>query len=695
MDLLRIEPPQNDFDSPPATYTSNSHMALLISDHVVQCLQDFRATSLELRERSETVREKLLDEFARFKLWAGNIGAHRKGRSSLDWRLRDASHLRGLVVNLLTDLKSALNDILSILDKELNAGVGSVSLPNEVPTLEGYIGPDDEVDDDTEVLEITADIEDIIGCLLRLSVSIRNPAPHDHFMASKFIDTSYFEEYDVEHVKAKLRHVDPALAYRLGKAISQRRQYFKYRETHHQKLMAGLDLDSRRSEAGVQSTVASSIPTALKDSESSSLRLEEEETSNSGASQTSYATSGPDSGRLKIPPLPKQASDGPFECPYCYMMISVSTVIQWKRHVNADLRPYICLEPDCLTSEQQYAKRHEWVEHLNQKHWRVFRCPYSCKSADFVTPSHLENHLRQSHPEISSQKDLSMILNICKRSRTWPEETECPLCLQVLHSKREYARHVGRHQTELALFALPNTGEDINEDEEEENQSDDPQRLNKAGRQTGWNTEESELSDGDLELEHILNRLDQPLALVESPKSEQQQDRPIRPSIETAVSDLSSTPPQEQEPSTTVRLSRKSSTSLPYISPTQAEPGEPNMSTCYITTCEFMKKHTNACIRGATEGLAPKRILGGTSETGTLESSIIARNLAVDSLPEEREVLGEAAIKSANEIPSDPNSIARTLPLTAEEIQHAKSIDRELPSDIQPELGGVDQSHKK
>ncbi|KAI0908866.1 hypothetical protein F4823DRAFT_465371 [Ustulina deusta] len=407
-------------------------MEVLVSEYVAQCLHDFLAATFRPHELSDLARQKLFDEFARFKLWSGNIGAHRRGRSSLDWRLRDASHLRGLVVSLLTDLKSTLRDVLSMLDKNLNTHIDSVENQSDAPISEDSPNPDDfdEVDDGTEVLEIVADIADIIGCLLRLSVSIRNPAPHDHFVSSKFIDTTYFEEYDVKHVKAKLPHVKPDLAHRLGKAISRRRQYFKYRETHHQKLSAGLDLDSRRSEAGVQSTVASSIPTALKDGEKSHpafSRLEEEEMSDSVISQTSYATSGPESGRLKIPSLPKQANDGPFECPFCYMMISVSTTIQWKKHVNADLRPYVCLEPNCLTSEQQYAKRHEWFDHLNQKHWRVFRCPYSCQEANFDSPSQLERHVRQSHPELSSQRDLRMIFDLCERPRPWPEETECPL----------------------------------------------------------------------------------------------------------------------------------------------------------------------------------------------------------------------------------------------------------------------------
>ncbi|KAI0505729.1 hypothetical protein F5B22DRAFT_494797 [Xylaria bambusicola] len=436
-------------------------MATSISEYVVQCIQKFQAASSECDKLNDAARQKFLDEFARFKIWAGNLGAHRRGRSSLDWRLRDASHLRELVINLLTDLKSSLHDTQSLLHNDLKTDQNEALIP------EGSLGTDDiETNDDTEFLEIITDINDIIGCLLRLSVSIRNPAPHDHFMSSKFIDTSYFEEYDVEHVKAKFPHIELALAIRLGKAISQRRQYFKYRKAHHEKLNAGLDLDLGRSEAGAQSTIASSIPTALKDNENSHpafSRLDEEEESNSGASQTSYATSGPESGRLKIPSLPKQASDGPFECPFCYMIISVSTTIQWKNHVIADLRPYTCVELDCLTPEQQYTRRRDWLEHLDQKHCRVFRCPYSCQEAEFDTRSQLERHLRSLHQQMSSQKDLSFMISLCERSMPWPEEAKCPLCQHTLYSKGEYARHVGRHQTELALFALPR-----NEDDEED-----------------------------------------------------------------------------------------------------------------------------------------------------------------------------------------------------------------------------------
>jgi hypothetical protein len=49
------------------------------------------------------------DEFSRYKLWAGNIAAHRRGRRSLAYRLRDATHLLNETLSLLEALKKALN----------------------------------------------------------------------------------------------------------------------------------------------------------------------------------------------------------------------------------------------------------------------------------------------------------------------------------------------------------------------------------------------------------------------------------------------------------------------------------------------------------------------------------------------------------------------------------------------------------
>jgi hypothetical protein len=147
-------------------------------------------------------------------------------------------------------------------------------------------------------------------------------------------DTSHYERTDIEHVREKFNNAEEFIWQRLGKAISHRRQYFKYRELHRQNLAMGLDIDSSRTELGGQSTVASSIPQAMKganDIAQSLEEIDEDQRSDSGLTQTSFATTlTGGSGRLQVPPIPKEASKGPFECPFCFMVISLNKPSSWK-----------------------------------------------------------------------------------------------------------------------------------------------------------------------------------------------------------------------------------------------------------------------------------------------------------------------------------------------------------------------------
>lgn len=177
------------------------------------------------------------------------------------------------------------------------------------------------------------DIIEVVNCLLRLSVAIRNPAPHDRLTKSKSTDTSHYEPYDIQHVCTKFPNADEKITARLGKAISRRRQYFKYREEHHNKLSQGLDFNSGITEIVGPSTIASSLPQHIKGGAGVAGdlgTLDEDERSETGISQTSYATSVADSEKIRVPPLPKQSKDGPFECPFCFMIISASTPLSWK-----------------------------------------------------------------------------------------------------------------------------------------------------------------------------------------------------------------------------------------------------------------------------------------------------------------------------------------------------------------------------
>ncbi|KAF5542092.1 hypothetical protein FNAPI_10076 [Fusarium napiforme] len=304
---------------------------------------------------SPTFRRDMTDQQTRFNVWAGNIGAHRTGPSSLDYRLRDSSNIKGQVLSLLKGLVELMQDAHDIL-----MGI-------EVPW--DQITADEDIEEpdgpDTELNQISADITDVVNCLLRLSVAMRNPAPHDRFIKSHSIDTSHYEIFDIQHVSSKFKTIEPLLAERLGKAISRRRQFFNYRLAHRAKLSQGLT-----HEGGDAETIASSLPEHLKDATSGqplSIDGIGGEGSDSGFSQTSYATSLADVNQCRVPPLPKESSEGPFECPFCYTIIVANTRSSWKKHVYGDLRPYICLEKDCETPGREFSRRHQWMEHY-QRH---------------------------------------------------------------------------------------------------------------------------------------------------------------------------------------------------------------------------------------------------------------------------------------------------------------------------------------
>ncbi|CAF3485991.1 unnamed protein product [Fusarium graminearum] len=426
-----------------------------IADSVRNCLNDFevirKADLLEASTADRNAALEIREEETRFKIWSGNMGAHSEGRRSLQYRLRDASHLQKQVMSLLDELSELLGDAFLIVSGE-RIPWDRVEDDEEFPQ-DTESESDSEFGDmpGTEVAQIVQNVSDVVNCLLRLSVAIRNPAPHDRFMSFSSSEASHYEPFDIQHVKNKFGEIEPFLADRLGKAISRRREYFKYRESHHLKLKQGLDSVE---EDGAESTVASSLPLHAKAAGFNLDAMDEDGASNSGLTQTSFASSRADSDKLSVPPLPKEAEDGPFECPFCYMMITASSIDSWKRHVLADLRPYVCLWEDCTAPGMEFTRRYEWMLHEMQNHRKAYNCPCSC-GMTFRVRSQCKDHINKTHPKTFPTSQLDTMIDLNARPMNEKEGSICPLCQENISSMKDYQRHVGRHQEQLALFALP------------------------------------------------------------------------------------------------------------------------------------------------------------------------------------------------------------------------------------------------
>ncbi|XXG94204.1 hypothetical protein Hte_000457 [Hypoxylon texense] len=427
-----------------------------IAGLVASCVELFKFITIGIIPdgSNQLTTSKLADEFMRFKIWSANIGAHRTGRSSLDYRLRDASHLKKHVNSLLIDLIESLKNALAILRGE-RIPWDEFPLEDIDSDQDSNGPPDDCVEFETELAQISTDVTETVDCLLRLSVSIRNPAPHDRLKGSTRIDVSHYEEFDISHIATKFRPANPKLAEHLGKANSRRRQFFRYRAFHHDILSDGLDTDTSKPALEGKSTVASSIPQFLKDETSHEIEdIDEDEVSESGITQSSFATIRDNSSKPSIPALPVEASKGPFECPFCYTMISVSSRRAWKKHIFADLRPYNCLALDCPVLGSDFARRHQWMDHMLQKHWRLWHCPF-CYHPPFSSSECLHGHLRDSHLDTANEDQLRASAELSTSEHFRNSVSNCPLCQEPLSSAKDYKRHVGRHLEDIALFVLP------------------------------------------------------------------------------------------------------------------------------------------------------------------------------------------------------------------------------------------------
>jgi len=228
------------------------------------------------------------------------------------------------------------------------------------------------------------DIADIISCLYTLSVAIRQPIPQDRHRKYAEINMSHYEFFDKQHVLEKFPNADPLLIHRLGNANTQRRQYFKYRLLHHEKIAKGLEhvgpatlvdtstrpglddvplaapvpqstpihlLDLDRDADPVQGnnwsnrsatnegpkTVITSTTISIVPKDAVVVRTHPaiEAESDGGQTATTFGTIM-DAGEVKLLKVPDPPdadcvfAGNPFQCPYCYTLIIVKNPKAWR-----------------------------------------------------------------------------------------------------------------------------------------------------------------------------------------------------------------------------------------------------------------------------------------------------------------------------------------------------------------------------
>ena len=261
-----------------------------------------------------------------------------------------------------------------------------------------------------------------------------------------------FEPFDYQHVRDKYPKTDNAIVERLGLAMTRRRKYLKYRERHALKLKQGInDIAPEGDGKTIGGDTATSLSNTVATNVDESQANFDDGGSESGVSQTSYASTLLDGGPVTFPKLPEIGQGGLlFECPYCHLIITAKNSGSWARHVVQDLQPYVCIAATCNIPDKLYSTRHEWLHHL-----RIV-------------------HTANRTPELEKEQTAPRLV--------------CLLCEDSFKTEPQHDRHVARHLQELALFVLPRSdddsgidGESNSADEDSSYQSDEPERLFKQG----------------------------------------------------------------------------------------------------------------------------------------------------------------------------------------------------------------------
>ncbi|KAJ5771876.1 hypothetical protein N7520_002405 [Penicillium odoratum] len=383
-----------------------------ISELFQRCQAQFNSTVKfhALSNCLEVPLQEWRDELGRFRVWAANIGAHQTHLSSLEYRLRDASHIKIQVVTLLNQIQELLTDLKDVLEEQNDKR----SQTDASDCLESPPGHEKFT---PEIQEIHQGLVETNTQLYQISMIIRKPSQHDRLVGTDKLDSQPFRFWARQHASDKYPSADTLAIDRISSAMAQQRGVLKYRERHHTKLSQGIDLENDGKSTILSETVVTDLfeetPGQLSDM-----------ISEAGMSETSYGGTlleGSGVNAPKIPPLPKKGGENqPFECPYCFYIITARDKRSWARHIFRDLMPYVCIFPGCSTPNKLYESRREWY-----------------------------HHIKQAHDSILGTN----------------ETYDCAICRQCTLPTANFQRHVGQHLEELALFLLPRTESESDSDE--------------------------------------------------------------------------------------------------------------------------------------------------------------------------------------------------------------------------------------
>ncbi|KAL7922047.1 hypothetical protein ACQKWADRAFT_327374 [Trichoderma austrokoningii] len=148
---------------------------------------------------------------------------------------------------------------------------------------------------------------------------------------------------------------------------------------------------------------------------------------------------------------------GEITCPYYLEAIPAIEVFdhrKWRKHVENDLDPYVCLFEECNEADELYKHSEKWLSHMHQHNQR-WRCPSHRELDPFLTREEYMQHMREIHNFKLGEEKLLILANRNAR-KTTKLFTSCPLCgKNEAGNDGRLENHIAGHLRSLALKSLP------------------------------------------------------------------------------------------------------------------------------------------------------------------------------------------------------------------------------------------------
>ncbi|KAL9045457.1 MAG: hypothetical protein Q9214_001499 [Letrouitia sp. 1 TL-2023] len=485
----------------------------LISDAHDKCFKSFKglvaAIQHPVRDLSGQISPSdVRNEFDRYKVWAGNVGAMHRGRRhqiSLDYRLSEASfykqQTRKQNVWVYRDPTDTFNRFKGPAEEEVFAVLkydqGLEGSPRNDSDLSSEGSPweisdSEDLDDDIALQEIQkspqataprarkptmeipyklAEIDFTITCLYKLP--LRRPAPLERFRGQTVADMSIYQHFDILYVKDKFPLANSALVMRLGKLVTRRRQLLASRSAHDKRLLSeDVETEEDASEAN-QKPGKSEVP--RNDHVKTPVKAANEGTLHgqlSSSRPTRITKASILCEELKLEDEQKISSLENFSEYVPSMASSYATKLRVDvpdrpRDINGEeLQDFKCpycfivsrekveIAGRCELYELMFEKRDDWYQHEMQSHRIEWRCgqtghPAHADQATFL--AHMSDHHNVAVDAAQSPVFLSMF-----EQQRRSQEGTCCLCFREAENLKT---HLAHHLEQIALFALPRENE--------------------------------------------------------------------------------------------------------------------------------------------------------------------------------------------------------------------------------------------